>query len=124
MSNWHLGLFVKRFSLFPRRKARMYEPRLVGGAHRRLKWNPGIDETGCSPYSLFLKRSHRLPQTIRAERLDVVAAIKRRGIGNRAAAQAAARLPQRGVLALLQPVAHVGQHSADVLDAVNMQRRG
>jgi hypothetical protein len=66
---------------------------------------------------------HRLTQAVGAERLDVVAAVEGRGVGNRAAAQAAARLPQRGVLALLQPVLHVGQHPADVLDAVNVQRR-
>jgi len=39
----------------------------------------------------------------------------------RSGAEAAARLPQRGVLALLQPVVHIVQHFPDVVDAVNVQ---
>ena len=72
----------------------------------------------------YLERSDGLTQAIAAERLDVIAAVEGRGVGNRATAEAAARLPERGVFALLKPIAHVGEDAANVLDAVNVQRGG
>jgi hypothetical protein len=65
-----------------------------------------------------------LAQAVGAERLDVVAAIEGRRVGDGAAAEAAARLPQRGVFTLLEPVLHVGEDAADVVDAMDVEGRG
>jgi hypothetical protein len=65
---------------------------------------------------------HGLAQAVGAERLDVVAAIEGGSVGDGAAAETTARFAQRGVLALFEPVAHVGQDAGDVVDAVDVKR--
>ena len=78
---------------------------------------------GKTLWTTRLESRYRLTQAVGAERLDVIAPIERRGIRHRTTAQAAARLGQRRVLALLKPVPHVRQHPADVLNTVNVQSR-
>ena len=53
------------------------------------------------------ERGNRLAKAVGAERLDVVAAIKRRNVWNRTPAQASSGLRQSGELALLKPILEV-----------------
>src|ERR1700683_1296042 len=71
---------------------------------------------------IMLKSCQRLAKAVGAQRLDVVPAVVRRSVRNRTAAEAAAFFGKRSVLALLKPVAQVGEHAADVLDPVNVER--